>query len=43
MKKLVILLAVLLTANVMMAQKMDRTNAYNYNRNGQYEKAVEAI
>ena len=43
MKKLVILLAVLLTANVMMAQKMDRTNAYNYNRGGQYEKAVEAI
>ena len=43
MKKLVILLAVLLTAKVMMAQKMDRTNAYNYNRNGQYEKAVEAI
>ncbi len=43
MKKLVILLAVLLTANVMMAQKMDRTNAYNYNRNGQYEKAVESI
>ncbi len=43
MKKLVILLAVLLTTNVMMAQKMDRTNAYNYNRNGQYEKAVEAI
>ena len=43
MKKLVFLLAVLLTANVMMAQKMDRTNAYNYNRNGQYEKAIEAI
>ena len=43
MKKLVILLAVVFTANVMMAQKMDRTNAYNYNRNGQYEKAVESI
>ena len=43
MKKLVFLLAVLLTANVMMAQKMDRTNAYNYNRNGQYEKAIDAI
>ncbi len=43
MKKLVILVAIALTANVMMAQKMDRTNAYNYNRNGQYEKAVEAI
>ena len=43
MKKVLILLAIALTANVMMAQKMDRTNAYNYNRNGQYEKAVEAI
>lgn len=43
MKKLVILLAVVFTANVMLAQKMDRTNAYNYNRNGQYEKAIDAI
>lgn len=43
MKKLLILLAVVLTANVMMAQKMDRTNAYNYHRNGQYEKAIESI
>lgn len=43
MKKLVILLAVVLTANVMMAQKMDRTNAYNYNRNGQFDKAIESI
>ena len=43
MKKVLILLAIALTANVMMAQKMDRTNAYNYNRNGLYEKAVEAI
>jgi tetratricopeptide (TPR) repeat protein len=43
MKKLVILLAVLLSANFMMAQKMDRTNAYNYNTNGQYEKAAESI
>ena len=38
-----ILLAVLLTANVMMAQKYDRTNAFNYNRNGQYEKAMASI
>lgn len=43
MKKLVILLAVILSANVMMAQKTDRTNAYMYNKNGQYEKAAEAI
>ena len=38
-----ILLAVLLTANVMMAQKKDRTDAYMYNRNGQYEKAMTSI
>ena len=43
MKKLMILLAVMLTANVMMAQKTDRTNAFMYNKNGQYEKAAEAI
>lgn len=43
MKKLVILLAVILSANVMMAQKTDRTNAFMYNKNGQFEKAKEAI
>lgn len=43
MKKLVILLAVILSANVMMAQKTDRTNAFMYNKNGQYEKAAESI
>ena len=43
MKKVLILLAVIFTANVMMAQKMDRTNAYNYNRNGNYAKAIESI
>ena len=43
MKKVMILLAVLLTANVMMAQKKDRTDAYMYNRNGQYEKAMISI
>ena len=43
MKKLVLLLAVILSANVMMAQKTDRTNAYMYNKNGQFEKAAEAI
>ena len=43
MKKLVVLLAIILSANVMMAQKMDRTNAYNYNKKGDYEKAVEYI
>ena len=43
MKKVMILLAVLLTANVMMAQKKDRTDAYMYNKNGQYAKAVTSI
>lgn len=43
MKKLMILLAVVLTANGLMAQKTDRTNAYMYNKNGQYEKAAESI
>lgn len=38
-----ILLAVLLTANVMMAQKKDRTDAYMYNKNHQYEKAMKSI
>ena len=38
-----ILLAVLLTANVMMAQKKDRTDAYMYNKNGQYAKAMASI
>ncbi len=43
MKKVMILLAVVLTANVMMAQKKDRTDAFMYNKNGQYEKAMTAI
>ena len=38
-----ILLAVLLTANVMMAQKKDRTDAFMYNKNGQYDKAMVSI
>lgn len=43
MKKVLVLLAVLLTANVMMAQKKDRTDAYMYNKNGQYAKAITSI
>ena len=43
MKKVMILMAVLLTANVMMAQKKDRTDAYMYNKNVQYEKAMASI
>ena len=38
-----ILLVIALTANVMMAQKKDRTDAYMYNKNGQYEKAMNSI
>lgn len=43
MKKVMILLAVVLTANVMMGQKKDRTDAYMYNKNQQYEKAMTSI
>ena len=43
MKKLVLLLAIAFTTNVMMAQQMDRLNAYNYNKDGRYEKAAESI
>ena len=43
MKKVMILLAVVLTANVMMAQKKDRTDAFMYNKNQQYEKAMASI
>ena len=43
MKKVMILLAVLLTANVMMAQKKDRTDAFMYNKNGQFAKAITSI
>jgi tetratricopeptide (TPR) repeat protein len=43
MKKIVFLLALAITATSMMAQRMERTNAYNYNRNGEYDKAREAI
>ena len=38
-----ILLAIVFTANVMMAQKKDRTDAFMYNKNGQYEKAMVSI
>ena len=43
MKKVMILLAIVFTANVMMAQKKDRTDAFMYNKNGQYEKAMVSI
>ena len=43
MKKVMILLAIVLTANVMMAQKKDRTDAFMYNKNQQYDKAMVSI
>ena len=43
MKKVMILLAIVLTANVMMAQKKDRTDAFMYNKNKQYDRAITAI
>ena len=43
MKKVMILLVIALTANVMMAQKKDRTDAFMYNKNGQYDKAMASI
>ena len=43
MRKVMILLVIALTANVMMAQKKDRTDAFMYNKNGQYAKAMASI
>lgn len=43
MKKVMILLAIVLAANVMMAQKKDRTDAFMYNKNQQFEKAMVSI
>lgn len=43
MKKIVILLAVLLSVNAAMAQKSERTSAFMYNKNGQLDKAKESI
>lgn len=43
MKKIIFLLALLITATSLMAQRMERTNAYNYNRNGEFDKARESI
>ena len=43
MKKVMILLVIAFTANVMMAQEKDYQNAFQYNRNGYYEKAMTSI
>lgn len=43
MKKIVLVLALLVATTAAMAQKAERTNAFMYNKNGQYDKAREAI
>ncbi|PKP53229.1 MAG: hypothetical protein CVT92_04925 [Bacteroidetes bacterium HGW-Bacteroidetes-1] len=43
MKKLIMILAVLIAGTSLMAQKSERTNAFMYNKNGQYDKARESI
>lgn len=43
MKKIAILLVFLISSLSMIAQKSERTNAFMYNKNGQYDKAREAI
>lgn len=43
MKKLLLMLTILVIASTGMAQKSERTNAFMYNKNAQYDKAKEAI
>ncbi len=43
MKKIVMVFLLLIATTAMMAQKSERTNAYMYNKNGQYDKARESI
>jgi tetratricopeptide (TPR) repeat protein len=43
MKKLMIMLVLLVAGIALYAQKAERTNAFMYNKNGQYDKAREAI
>jgi tetratricopeptide (TPR) repeat protein len=43
MKKLLLLMTILVIASAGMAQKSERTNAFMYNKNAQYDKAKEAI
>jgi len=43
MKKVMILLAMLIAGNVMMAQERDYQDAFQYNRNGYYAKAMKSI
>ncbi|NOU46667.1 MAG: tetratricopeptide repeat protein [Bacteroidales bacterium] len=43
MKKIVMVLALFIATTAAMAQKAERTNAFMYNKNGQYDKARESI
>ena len=43
MKKVIIMLALIISASTLMSQTKERTNAFMYNKNGQYDKAREAI
>lgn len=43
MKKLVLILVMFIAANSLMSQTKERTNAFMFNKNGQYDKAKEAI
>ncbi len=43
MKKIILTFTVTLMAFTLMAQKAQRTSAYMYNKNGQFDKAKEAI
>ena len=43
MKKVVMMLVFIIVASTLMSQTKERTNAYMFNKNGQYDKAREAI
>jgi tetratricopeptide (TPR) repeat protein len=43
MKKLVILLVMVLAGSALIAQNSERTNAFMFNKNGQYDKARESV
>ena len=43
MKKIMLALILLVATTAAMAQKAERTNAFMYNKNGQYDKARESI
>lgn len=43
MKKLVILLIMVIAGSAMIAQNSERTNAFMFNKNGQYDKARESV